>query len=188
MGVLTEEEKAALDNVATSQVEATAMLLKFQTLRKLVALAEVNYKDHDLRKVFSTMQLPPHCKYNHVLHRAVVEIGCPHCETAYGNQFKHPTYAGCHEEYACGPCAYNKPGECERMVCTHYTFGGISYSEHGLSAFIGLTRTSASVCAYVVWDALIFKPLYTWIEGHIEWAERVLKKGGTNGGKESPQG
>ena len=85
-------------------------------------------------------------------------IGCPHC----GLQFP------------CETCSY--PGE-RRFRCCHYTFGGSSY--HADSAvrtvlYIGARTESVNKEEFENLSAEEQRKVLNFIEGHIEWGERVL--------------
>lgn len=92
-----------------------------------------------------------------------VKVGCPHC-----NQ-------------SCRHCAYPSNGggidEHGNLYmfgqCLHYKFGGVSY--YNVNCIIDISRDF-----YLLHKAdsrsREYKDAITWLKGHIEWAEAVLKR------------
>lgn len=87
----------------------------------------------------------------------VVNIGCPHCD----------------KEYSCSECDYPKD-DVGNYQCVRYKFGGFGLDYH----YVDLS-----------WEKAWFKEqiyvgeedVLTWLQGHIEWGERVLEDNWSGG-------
>jgi hypothetical protein len=97
-----------------------------------------------------------------------VNIGCPHCRF-----------------YDCDNCRYNKvldAGSKREMRCCRMTFGGYSFFDERegvkIEEIITLTYDYAAVEVHAVdLKEDVSNKVITWLEGHIEWADKVIESG-----------
>lgn len=92
-------------------------------------------------------------------------IACPHCiQAPYGN-------------FECKSCAYSKNNPELFLSCTRMTFGGFS---HYLNIINEVIRLRSSHIDYYPCRKEAppkqRRAVTTWLKGHIEWAEEVIRR------------